>query len=117
MIKKMTDADINALAEEIYRGEVFTSNQIRKEDLEMLPVIFIPIALFGQKLINEMRKEDMGMIYEHFSEAGPRSVNGYPSFFSLHIISQEDANKVWEKYGQIKKAVSGVIESGENQAE
>jgi len=113
MTKKLTDDDINALAEDIYKGNVFTSNQIRKEDMGMLPVIFIPLALAGPKLIEDMKREDPGMIYEHFSEAGTRSINGYPTFFSFHIVSQEDANKVWEKYEQIKKAVSGVIESGE----
>jgi len=113
MIKKMTYGEINALAEEIYRGEVFTSNQIRTGDLNMLPVIFIPLVFAGPTFIEDMRKDKMGMIYEHFSEAGPRAINGYPSFFSLHIISQEDTNKVWEKYELIKKAVSGVIESGE----
>lgn len=116
MIKKMTDDEINALAVEIYRGSVFTSNQIRKEDMGMLPVIFIPIALFGQKLIEDMRKEDMGMIYEHISEAGPGSINGYPTFFSLHIVSKEETKKVWEKYEQIKKAVEGVIKSDEKPA-
>lgn len=108
----MTDDDINALAEEIYRGAVFTSNQIRKEDLGMLPVIFIPIALAGPEMIEKLRKEDMGMIYEHFSEAGPRSVNGYPSFLSLHIVSQEDADKVWKKFELIKKAVEVVTKPG-----
>lgn len=55
-----------------------------------------------------MRKDEPGMIYEYFSEAGPRSVNGYPTFVSLHMVSQEDAIKVWEKYELIKKAVEGV---------
>jgi len=114
MIKTMTDDDINALAGEICRGGVFTSNHIRKEDIGMLPVIFIPLVFACPKLIEELRKEDMGMIYEYISEAGPSSVNGYPSFFSLHIVSQEDANRVWEKYAQIKKAVEGVIKSDEN---
>ena len=108
MIKKLTDDEINALAEDIYKGNVFTSNQIRKEDLNMLPMIFMPLALAGPKLIEDMKKEDIGMIYEHFSEAGPRCVNSYPTFVSLHIVSQEETKKIWEKYAQIKKAVEGI---------
>lgn len=113
MIKAMTDDAINALAEDIYKGHVFTSNQIRKEDMGMLFVIFMPIVFAGPTFIEDMRKDNMGMIYEHFSEAGPRCVNGYPTFVSLHIISQEDTNKVWEKYEQIKNAVAGAIKHDE----
>ena len=108
-MKKLTDDEINALAEDIYRDRVFTSDQLRQGDLNMLPVIFVPLVFADKKIIELMQKDAPGMIYEHLSEAGPRSVNGYPTFFSFHIVSQEDAKKVWEKFEQIKKAVCGVI--------
>jgi len=109
MMKKLTDDEINALAEDIYRDRVFTSDQLRQGDLNMLPVIFMPLLFAGKKMIEKMQIDAPGMIYEHFSEAGPRSINGYPTFVSLHIVSQEDAKKVWEKFEQIKKAVCGVL--------
>lgn len=109
MMGKMTDDEINSLAEDIYRDRVFTSNHVRPGDLNMLPVIFVPLVFADKKFIEMMQKDAPGMIYEHFSEAGPRSVNGYPTFFSFHIVSQEDAKKVWEKVEQIKKAVGEVI--------
>lgn len=109
MLKKLADDEINALAEDIYRDRVFTSDQIRQGDLNILPVIFMALVFADQKLIEKMQKDAPGMIYEHFSEAGPRSVNGYPTFVSLHIVSKEDAKKVWEKFEQIKKAVCEVI--------
>ena len=109
MIKKLTDDEINALAEDIYRDRVFTSNHVRQGDLNMLPVIFMPLIFADKKFIELMQTDAPGIIYEHFSEAGPRSVNGYPTFISLHIVSQEDAKKVWGKFEQIKKAVCGVI--------
>ena len=113
----MTDDEINALAEDIYMNRVFTSNHIRQGDLNMLPVIFVPIIFADKKFIELMQKDAPGMIYEHLSEAGPRSVNGYPTFFSFHIVSQEDAKKVWEKVEQIKKAVYGVIKHDDNPAQ
>jgi len=108
-IKKLTDDEINALAEDIYRERIFTSNHIRQEDLEnLLPSIFIPLVFAGKNGIEEIQKAAPGMIYEHLSEAGPISVNGYPIFFSFHLVSQEDAKKVWVKFEQIKKAVSEI---------
>ncbi len=109
MMKKLTDDEINALAGDIYRDRVFTSDHLRQGDLEMLPVIFMPLVFADKKIIEKLRKDAPGMIYEHISEAGPRSVNGYPTFFSLHIVSQEDTKKVWEKFEQIKKSVGEVL--------
>lgn len=108
-MKNLTDDEINVLAEDIFRGKVFTSAQVRTEDRNMLPAIFLPLALANQKLIEEMRKETPGMIYEHLCEAGPSSINGYPTFLSVHMVSQSDTKKVWEKYDKIKKAVGEAI--------
>lgn len=109
MVNKLTDDEINALAEDIYMGKVFTSDHLRETDLRMLPQIFTPLILADETLRAELLKEPIGMIYEHLSEAGSRSVNGYPIFFSFHAVSQDDAKRVWEKVEQIKKAVSGVV--------
>ncbi len=47
MLGKMTDDEINALAEDIYRDRVFTYH-IRNEDLNMLHVIFVPRTYVGE---------------------------------------------------------------------
>ena len=117
MKQNLTDVEINTLAEDIYRDRVFTSNHVRLGDLNMFPVIFVPLIFADKKIIEKLRKDAPGMIYEHISEAGPRSVNGYPTFFSFHIVSKEDAKKVWEKVEQIKKAVCEVIKHDDNPAQ
>jgi len=38
----------------------------------------------------EVRLQNLGVIYEHYSKAGPRSVNGQPIFFSCCILSRSD---------------------------
>ncbi len=111
MLKKLTDDEVNTLAEEIYRGRVFTSGHIRQEDQMMLPSIFIPLIFAGEKLKEVLLKDAPGMIYEHLSEAGPRSINGYPVFFSMHIISHEDAKTVLEKVKRIKESVCEVLKT------
>lgn len=37
--------------------------------------------------------EGLGVIYEYYNKAGPRAINGYPTFFSNHILSRAD----WER--------------------
>ncbi|MDO9356636.1 MAG: hypothetical protein Q7T55_23255 [Solirubrobacteraceae bacterium] len=105
------------MAEDIYRDRVFTSDHLRQGDLNILPVIFMPLVFADKKLREEMQKDGPGMIYEHLSEAGPSSFNGYPTFVSLHIVSKEDTKKVWETFEQIKKAVCEVIKHDDNPAQ
>ena len=38
--------------------------------------------------------KNIGAIYEHISEAGPRGVNGFPIFFSFHTAGKEDWIKI-----------------------
>jgi len=59
----------------------------------MLPSIFmlIPLGAFAEYEKEEL--EQIGIIYEYISEAGPWAVNGYPSFFSLRVMHKED----WER--------------------
>lgn len=47
--------------------------------------------------------EEIGMIYENISEAGPRSINGYPVFFGCKILSRENTKKFIELYNTYVK--------------
>ncbi len=63
-------------------GVVFTSAQVLEP--EMLTMVFMPLIL-GAKV-----PKDTGCIWEYLKDASPRSVNGYPSFFSCHFMNKED---------------------------
>ena len=41
---------------------------------------------------------NIGMLYESYDKAGPRSINGFPMFFSCKIVSSEDTKKFWDMY-------------------
>lgn len=53
------------------------------------------------------RISNLGCIYEYYSEQSPRSINGYPSFFSFRLLSHGD----WER---AKKAIYVELERREN---
>jgi hypothetical protein len=36
------------------------------------------------------RLRNLGCLYEHLSQAGPRSINGYPIFWSVRILNRDD---------------------------
>jgi hypothetical protein len=102
----MTDEEIKKLAEDMYKGFVFTDRHLNNAD--ELPMVFMPLALAGKELIEELQKIPPGMIYEYADKAGPMGVNGMPVFTSFRVASVEDTRKVFEHYNKIKEAVANV---------
>lgn len=99
----LAEEEIKRLAEDIYRGLVFTDRHVQNpDDVER---VFMPLILLGDDQREEIRSCGPGMIYEYMDKACPRSINGMPMFFSFRFISQEDAKKVNEKYSQIKDCI------------
>ena len=47
--------------------------------------------------------KNIGMLYEDYSKAGPRGVNGMPMFMSVNIASIEDTKRFKEMYGKYEK--------------
>lgn len=87
----MSEEDVLTLARDIVARRVFTSNHIRPEDLAgCLTVIFLPLAFMNP----QDAPADVGMLWEFLDRAGPRYINGYPSFGSLHYVTQADTARV-----------------------
>lgn len=105
-IPSMTDDEIKQLAEDMYKGIVFTDRHIQRgEDIQS---VFAVLALMEQKQIDILRKNPPGMIYEYMDRAGPMAVNGMPIFFSFKMASVDDAKKIIERYNNIREAVAKV---------
>jgi len=50
--------------------------------------------------------KNIGMVYEYYDKAGPRSINGYPIFMSMKILSIDDTKKfrdMYFKYEEMRK--------------
>lgn len=99
----LTDEEIKKLADDIYKGLVFTDRNI--ENPSDVPRVFVPLVLMGEEQIEEFRANPPGMIYEYMDKAGPWAIDGMPIFFSFRFISKEDTKRVNKKYIQIKEAV------------
>lgn len=102
----MTDEEIKKLAEDMYKGLIFTNRHIRIQ--EELTMVFMPLALMGEELIDKLQENPPGMIYEYLDRAGPMAVNGMPMFTSFKMASIDDTKKVFEHYHKIMEAVASV---------
>ena len=83
---------IQQIADGIASGGIFCSGQIRDQSLTQS--IFMPLLFMDAKTQARMLIHEASFLYEHFSKAGPRSINGYPIFFSMQILSKSDGDKV-----------------------
>lgn len=101
-----TDEQIKQLAVDTFNEKIFWATMIQ-HDPRMLSMVFMPLGFMEEKDILEL-KEHNAVPYEYMDKAGPRSVNGYPSFFSCHWINFKDYERVIEKLEEIKAAVEAV---------
>jgi len=104
--KPLSEEEISNLAEDIYRGSVFTDRHVHNP--EDVPMVFMLLALIEGETLERLRKDPPGMIYEYMDKAGPMAINGMPMFLSLRMANQEDAKKVFERVRKIGEAVKGV---------
>lgn len=111
--KNHTDEDLKKIAIDMYEGRIFCDRHVQhSEDLKM---VFMPIAMGAFAESTEEELNDIGMIYEYLSEAGPRSTNGMPNFFSLKILSKNETKTVFEHYDTYKQLKEDFLNNGQRQ--
>ena len=104
----LSEDAVKNLAERILKNEIFTDHQVRDQDL--VPSIFMPLAFMGDdpEMCGALKKNPPGMIYAEMKDAAPRSINGYPMFFSCSFLSQEDTERVHAKWKAMRDALDSV---------
>ena len=104
-----TDDEIKEIAQGILNGQIFCDRMIRPEEFEQMATsIFMSIGLMGLEQWEEFKKQDIGMVYEYLDKASPRAINGYPIFFSAHILTKADAKRVYETMKLLAEASKAV---------
>jgi len=103
-----TEEQLNQLARDTVAEKIFWAGFIPEEQVKhLLPMIFMPLAFMDKPESEEMDK--VGDIFEYISEAGPRSINGYPMFFSLNVLSRHDHPLFIAKLKKLHEAINGAL--------
>jgi hypothetical protein len=87
-LPRSSKEDLRKFVLEFMGGAIYTSAQVHR--IEDVPMVFMPI-LFG--LFKDWTEDDMkqvGVIWEYYDKALPRSINGMPVFTSCHLMHVED---------------------------
>ena len=104
--KKPDKVFLKDLAEQCYRGEVFTSNQI--EDKSMISSVFMPFGLMDPVQSKDLHKKKPVLIYSYMKDRFDMGINGYPCFWSAGFLDAEHTKIFEHYYFAIKKAVEDV---------
>lgn len=84
ILKPKSKADLKKLALDIVDGKIFGSWMVgRAADI---PMAFMILNFMGKGTLGA----NVAEIYEYYSKAGPRGVNGMPCFFSCCLLARED---------------------------
>ena len=92
----MTEEDMKQLVKDCIHGMVFTAHNIKPTQFHMATSVFMPLALGAYSSRAKFEWQNIGTFYEYLSEAGPRSVNGLPTFMSVRIINKKDWDRCFK---------------------
>ena len=91
-----TEKELKKLAKDVYEGNVFIA--VEKESLECAFGIMLALTTFP---------EDTVALFEDISKAGPRSINGYPTFFSCGYLNKYEWEIFINYFERYKELVKG----------
>jgi hypothetical protein len=104
--------EVKQIAQDMHHGLIFCDRFCNSS--EEVAMVFMVLSLMDQKDIDELKKDPPGLIFEYFSKAGPRSINGMPMFVSCQMLSKEDTVVLSSIILQLEKSESEVLKSYEN---
>ena len=100
-MRQKTDRELKALAVRFCKNEIFTSLQIRKDDMHLLLNIFLPLVLMDTSQL----PSDIGMFYAEYGSSCSMAVNGYPVFGSCFYLNNDDTKFFAEQAENIKQTL------------
>lgn len=100
-------SELSKLSKDIALDKVFCSFYIpESQQKNLLGMVFMPLLLGATSDMSKEQIDDIGFVYEYYDKSGPRSINGYPIFFSCGFVSKTDAKRIMNKVSKIKKAIN-----------
>lgn len=97
-----TDKELKEIAKGLVNGEIFSDWQIK--DPDDVHLIFQALTFLNDEQLNDLRKEDIGMIFEYKKEAA-YFCEEIPVFVSFNCLTSNEAIRVGHFYQEYKKIV------------
>lgn len=90
LVPRKSREELRKFVDDFVSGRIFSSAHLPPTDDRLIGGVFLTAGLggFSEWTLEELQQ--IGIIYEYLNQAGPRSINGYPCFFSLRVLHVED---------------------------
>jgi hypothetical protein len=93
---------------DLFKHLIFTSEHIHKDHVKDVTMVFMPVLAMAREHVVQMIAINP-VLFEYIDKALPRSVNGYPCFTSMRVVSADDWNtKVMPVYRAMIEAEAKV---------
>lgn len=106
--KPLTDEQVKDLARDLYADKIFGSWMLPESQMDMLFMVFMVLIFMDDIQKKKMKRDNTFFFYEYYDKAGPRSINGMPTFRSCHICSGDDVKRIITKRNEIAALIDGV---------
>ncbi len=94
-VSRMSREEFVKFVDAYCSGTVFTSDQIPASQMKsLMGLVFMPLSLGLLDKVSKEEIQNIRVVYEYLSEAGPRSINRMPIFFSCRFIHKDDTEKL-----------------------
>jgi hypothetical protein len=94
-----TEGELEKLAWDVVGGQVFGT----WSHPEAAKLSFMVLMFLDNEQRQQMRDAKIVHIYEYIDKAGPRSINGLPSFMSMQLLDETDAEKLRMRVFELDK--------------
>jgi hypothetical protein len=94
VVPRMTTEEVHDLARRIVTNQVFITG-----DPDVVRMSFLVVALGGCP-------ENTALVYEEYTQASERSINGYPMFFSAKFVHVDDAEALVAEAKRLSDALA-----------
>jgi hypothetical protein len=91
-------SEIKQIAVDMAENKIFSNLHINKLDYSHMIMVFMPLIFLDEEQRKNLAKQKYVFAYEYYSEAGPRGVNGMPTFTSVRFLNEEDYQTMWTEY-------------------
>ena len=103
------NSELVQIARDLHHGRIYSNLSL---PLGMFASeIFMPLALLDQEHFDRIVQDPPGLVFEYMDKANEWAMNGQPQFFSVQMLSVEDAIRVIEMAKKLAEAEEEALKS------
>lgn len=101
----LTEEEMQKYAVGLASSQLFCSSMIKKCDVNLITNIFMHLIFMDKEGLEAYGREGVIHFCEWYSEAGHRSINGYPMFMSCRPLNRKDVIELHDRAKRISDAM------------